>query len=184
MKTLKRIVLCIVLAMVTVILFRGWLYRNFVSYDSVTERRTYVANSELASILRDESSNLKTADAKMIIERSLKITSTQLKFTSSRNENDPNRLIHTHTAHCVGYAAFFSTTCNYLLAQQGLDERWVATPQVGQLHFLGINIHPYFDSPFFIDHDFVVVRNKITGETISVDPTVADYLFIDYVTLR
>jgi len=53
---------------------------------------------------------------------------------------------------------------------------------VEQLYFLGTNIHKYFNSSFFKDHDFVTIENKTTGEIFAVDPTVNDYLRIDFIT--
>lgn len=88
------------------------------------------------------------------------------------------------TTHCVGYASFFATACNFNLKKHHLDGSWVGYPDIGNLYFLGANVHPYFKSPFFKDHDFAIVENKQTGEKIAVDPTVADYLWIDFVTLK
>lgn len=81
-------------------------------------------------------------------------------------------------ANCVGYTTFFATTCNYLLEKNNLSDIWIAKPQVGQLYLLGVNIHNYFNSAFFKDHDFVTIENKKTGEIYAVDPTISDYLRI------
>ena len=37
-------------------------------------------------------------------------------------------------------------------------------------------------SKLFKDHDFVTIENKITEEIVAVDPTVNDYLRIEFVT--
>jgi hypothetical protein len=68
------------------------------------------------------------------------------------------------------------------LKRYNLADRWTAKPQIGQLYFLGTNIHKYFNSAFFKDHDFVTIENKKTGEILAVDPTVNDYLHIDFIT--
>lgn len=52
---------------------------------------------------------------KQIIEAGLSLTSRQLNFTADKNQNDPNKLISLKTAHCIGYASFFATSCNNLL---------------------------------------------------------------------
>ncbi|CAK9254271.1 unnamed protein product [Sphagnum jensenii] len=85
-----------------------------------------------------------------IIDLSLAITRQQLNFSSDKNEVDPNRLVHTHTANCIGYAAFFATTCNHLLKRNHLSDHWLARPRVGQLYVLGRNVHHYFSNPFFL----------------------------------
>ncbi|MBK8847678.1 MAG: hypothetical protein IPO27_14490 [Bacteroidetes bacterium] len=91
-------------------------------------------------------------------------------------------LIDSKAANCIGYASFFVTTCNHLLKENNLDNSWKATSHIGHIYFLGKNIHVYFDLPLFKDHDFVTIENKTTGEIFAVDPTINDYLFIDFIT--
>jgi hypothetical protein len=117
-----------------------------------------------------------------IIQTSLAITSKNLNFSAGKNDNDPNNLIISKKAHCVGYASFFATTCNYLLQKNKLSNSWTAKPHLGQIYFLGINVHHFFQSPFFKDHDFVIIENKKTGDIYAVDPTISDYLSIDFIT--
>lgn len=165
------------------LLFRGWFYRHLVTYKSVGLRTNYSATDEKLTEYIDANID-KQADPKIeqIIKLGLSITSRQLKFTANKNDIDPNKLINSKTAHCVGYASFFATTCNYLFKKYTLSDRWTAKPQIGQLYFLGTNIHTYFNSSFFKDHDFVTIENKTTGEIFAVDPTVNDYLYIDFIT--
>lgn len=164
------------------LMFRGWFYRHLITYRSIGLRTNYAANNdELIRCINSSTKKLKEADIKHIIKLGLSISSNQLRFTASKNDIDPNKLIQSKTAHCVGYAAFFSTTCNYLLAKYNLANTWTAKPQVGQLYFIGINVHPYFNTPFFNDHDFVTIENKTTGQVYAVDPTLSDYLHIDFV---
>jgi hypothetical protein len=126
----------------------------------------------------------KSADIKDVIKMGLSATSRQLNFTATHNDTDPNKLIYSRTAHCVGYASYFTTTCNYLLMKNGLAGQWNVKHQIGQLFFLGININKCINTPFFKDHDFVTIENKKTGEIFAVDPTVNDYFFINFVTYR
>lgn len=184
MKILKRIGLSFFILMAIGILFRGWLYRHLVSYRSAGMRTQYLAvDKKLIATIDSSMDDRSETDIEKIIQLGLRITSRQLNFTAGKNDMDPNQLIHTRTAHCMGYASFFATTCNYLLKTSQLADHWTAKPRIGQLYFLGINIHPYFKTPFFRDHDFVTIENKETGEIFAVDPTVNDYLSIDFVTL-
>lgn len=185
MKTIKRIVLVILIPVTIALLFRGWLYRHMVTYTSVGQRTNYLAtDAKLVSYIETNSDSKKDTGIRGIIKLALSITSRQLHFTASQNDNDPNRLINSKAAHCVGYAAFFSTTCNYLLKKYKLDNTWIAKPQTGQLYFLGINIHKYFHAAFFKDHDFVIIENRLIGEILAVDPTVNDYFYIDFITCK
>lgn len=185
MKLIKRTFLTIIILTVVGILFRGWLYRHLVTYESVGLRTNYTATDHKFVDFIDKSADDEiNQDIKQIIKLGLSITSERLNFTNDKNDIDPNKLINSKTAHCVGYASFFASTCNYLLEKYKLDNKWSAKSRVGEIYFLGANIHKYFSNPFFKDHDFVTIENKITGETFAVDPTITDYLHIDFVTIR
>ncbi len=183
MKFIKRTLLTILILTTVGLLFRGWFYRHLVTYKSVGLRTNYSATDKILTDFIDANNDKQTdPDIKQIIKLGLSITSKKLNFTADKNDTDPNKLITSKTAHCVGYATFFATTCNYLLDKHKLSDTWIAKPQVGQLYFLGTNIHKYFNSTFFKDHDFVTIENKKTGEIVAVDPTVNDYLLIDFIT--
>ena len=183
MKFIKRTFLTILILTTVGFLFRGWFYRHLVTYKSVGLRTNYSATDKILTNYIDANNDrLTDPDIKQIITLGLSITKSQLNFTADNNDIDPNKLITSKTAHCVGYATFFATTCNYLLDKNTLSDTWIARPQVGQLYFLGSNIHNYFNSTFSKDHDFVTIENKKTGEIFAVDPTVNDYLLIDFIT--
>lgn len=179
----KRTLIIILILTTVGIMFRGWFYRHLVTYKSVGLRANYSATDKILTDFIDANTDKQTdPNIKQIIKLGLSITSRQLNFTSNKNDTDPNKLITFKTAHCVGYATFFATTCNYLLEKYNLADTWTAKPQGGQLYFLGTSIHKYFNSAFFKDHDFVTIENKATGEIVAVDPTVNDYLRIDFIT--
>lgn len=183
MKFIKRIILTILILTAATIIFRGWLYRNVITYKSVGQRTNYlVTNDKLIELINTSGEIKSNTGIEEIIAAGLSTTSKQLRFVSNKADCDPNQLINSKTAHCVGYAAFFSTICNSLIEKYKLTDTWIAKPQIGQLYFFGINIHKYFKSSFFKDHDFVIIENKKTGEIYAVDPTVNDYFHIDFIT--
>ena len=183
MKIIKRILFTFLVLTTVGLLFRGWFYRHLVTYKSVGHRTNYSAtDKKFVDYINANTDEQTDPDIELIVKLGLSITSGQLNFTADKNDTDPNKLITSKTAHCVGYASFFATTCNHLLDKYNLADTWTAKPQVGQLYFLGTNIHKYFNSTFFKDHDFVTIENKKTGEIIAVDPTVNDYLLIDFIT--
>jgi len=65
-----------------------------------------------------------------------------------------------------------------------LDNEWKATAHIGKLDLFGENIHSYIKSPFFKNHDFVIIMNITTQEKIIIDPSLYDYLMIEKVTLK
>ncbi len=182
-KFIKRTILAILILAAVGVFFRGWIYRSLVTYHSVGERTNFsVTNDKLINYLDASTKNINEPNIQQIIKLGLSISSKQLNFSAGKNDIDPNQLINSKTAHCVGYAAFFTTSCNYLLEKYELSGEWTAKHQIGQLNFLGINIHKLFNSPFFKDHDFVIIKNEKTGETLAVDPTINDYLSIVFIT--
>jgi hypothetical protein len=183
MKLIKRTLLFFLFITIVVLSFRGWFYRHLIIYKSIGIRENYKATEErLIDYIEISVDEIKNPKIEEIVNVGLEITSKHLNFSFSKNDSDPNKLIITKKAHCVGYASFFATTCNHLLKKYNFNESWVAKPQIGQLYFMGTNIHKYFNSPFLKDHDFVILENKETKEIIAVDPTIYDYFFINLVT--
>ena len=183
MKTIKRIFLTFLVLASIGILFRGWFCRHLVVYKSVGLRKNYSAvDKELLDCIDVGSTELNGPNILQIIKLGLSITSEQLNYSIGKSDVDPNKLFSSKKAHCVGYASFFASTCNYLLEKNNLAQTWTAKPHVGHLYMFGSNIHQYFNSSFFKDHDFVTIENKITGELFAVDPTVNDYLYIDFIS--
>jgi len=181
----KRIFLIVGVFLFLCVLFRGCVYRQVVAYESVGVRMSYmVTDNELQDCINASLKNESEMNIDEIIERSLEITASELNFTSGRNDIDPNKLIHSKDAHCVGYAAFYAATFNYILKEYKLDHAWNAVPQRGKIYFLGMNVHNWFSSSFFKDHDFVIIRNSETGEMKAVDPTLYEYFYIERVAVR
>lgn len=185
MRLIKRSLVFLLLLSLSLVLFRGWIYRSLVTYESVGERKGYsVSDERLVALIEAGAKELEAPEVREVIELGLTITGKQLHFTAEKNHNDPNLLLNSRSAHCVGYAHFFASTCNYLLSRYGLSKDWTARPQLGQLYLMGSNVHQYLSSPFFKDHDFVVIENRRTGEIFAVDPTLSDYLMIDHISFR
>lgn len=184
MKVALKAILITTLVITSVYLFRGFVYRKIVSYEQISERKNYeVKLPELHKLIADNNASVLSTPFS-IINQSLVITSDALRFTGGKNDVDPNKLIVTKNAHCVGYAAFFATVCNQFFQLNDLSNEWAATPQKGELFLMGVSVHPYFHSPFFRDHDFVIIKNLKSGEELAVDPSLHDYTGIRYITLR
>jgi hypothetical protein len=168
-----------------VISIRGWFFRKCITYRSAGYRSNYTVKArELRNLINNRDTDTGSRSIEEIVDLSLSITSDQLNFAVHQNSNDPNKLIDSKEAHCVGYASFFAATCNYLLKKRSMGEVWKAQPHIGELYIFGINLHQFFSSPFFKDHDFVTISNKLTGDILAVDPTVHDYLFINHVSFE
>lgn len=180
---LKWILVVVGVVLLCGVVFRGFIYRQLFHYQPIGQRTIYNATRpELIRFIDDATSSFKPEGVEHIVEKSLALTSERLQFRAARNDNDPDKLIRTTQAHCVGYSAFFSAVCNYLLEKYGYSESWSSKPLIGQIYVGQINIHQFASSSFFRDHDFNVIENHHTGERYYVDPTLRDYFYIDYVT--
>jgi len=185
MKITKRLFITTLILLTILLFFRGWLYRSLVTYKSIGQRQSFMPKDKnLISYIEANTEGNKKTDIKDIIELGLASTSKHLNYSISPKTNDPNKLIYSKTAHCIGYSTFFATTCNYLLEKYNLDKNWKAKPQIGQLYIFKANIHQYINSPFFKDHDIVVIENQTTGEIFAVDPTLNDYFYIDFISFK
>ncbi len=173
-KTLKIIGISVLI----LFLFRGFIYRFFIKYNDLgTRPEIEITNRNLIEIIERKAAKRKM-DLKEIVEIAGEITKEELKFTTNQVSNNPNELIKTKQANCVGYSAMFNSIVNYLVKSSELQNEIDAEHKIGQLETFGINIHQYFESSFFRDHDFNKITNKRTGEIISIDPSVSDYLWI------
>lgn len=184
-KLLKWFLYTVFFLLLIGVLFRGPIFRKTISYKSIGQRENYnITNDSLTLLINNTIDSKQNLTIDEIIQQSLNITSHQLYFTTTKNSINPNVLISTKSAHCVGYACFFSTTCNYLLEKNNLSQAWEAIPQIGKLYIGNKSIHDHFISSFFKDHDFVMIKNRISNEIRCVDPTINDYLGIMDVTLK
>lgn len=171
MKILKKLFLLIVVGLLIVFIFRGFLFRKFVKYESVGKRGIF--------LVIDEKDTFKSKNINEIIDYSLNKTARKLEFTFD-NQTKP---MITGKANCIGYCDFFSSQINQILRNNDMGN-WKINHEIGKLEVFGKDIHQYFSSPFFKDHDFVTVENIKTGEKIFIDPVIYDYFKIDRISLK
>lgn len=183
----KRTIRATLLTTLLVVAFRGQLFRYLVKYDTIGARKNDHISSEtsiFSAYLKTLEIGVPNPNLEDILSYTLSLTSSNLYFTTGKAENLPERLHVTRGANCIGYAAYFTQICNTLLTKHQLDHEWKAQQEIGQLFFLGKNVHHWLRSPFLRDHDFVIITNSRTGQRLAVDPSIHDCLRIDSVTLR
>jgi len=174
---MKKIIKTLFILILLTFFFRGQIYRITVKYEKIGERELVQPNQELINEIQKDIGKQKLS-IEEIIELSKKITNRKLKFTGKKVSRDPNELIKTGKANCIGYSATFNSIGNYLLKQQKLEKKYELKHFVGKIKFLGIDVHQFFDSPFFKDHDYNVMQNLETNYKMAIDPTISDYLKI------
>ncbi|MBI1226430.1 MAG: hypothetical protein GC192_14450 [Bacteroidetes bacterium] len=117
-----------------------------------------------------------------IVRHSLLYTTDHLRFTYEKCDTDPNQLFSSQKTNCVGYAAFFNTTCQASLHKAKLGNRFRVKHLRGKLTLLSFDLHRLTSSPFFRDHDFNLVEDLETGEKIYVDASLQDVFGIGLVS--
>ncbi len=176
---MKRLKIVLLVGLV-LFLLRGSIFRGLITYHPIEEQPSYpISDKNLAELVENKPIS---ANAESIVKQTLRLTAGQLRFTSGKNFTDPNQLFYSKSANCVGYAAFFNTTCQALLHKAKLENRFRVKHLRGKLTLLGFDLHQLTDSPFFRDHDFNVVEDLQTGEKIYVDASTFDVLGIGIVS--
>lgn len=180
----KRYILIITffLIFLTLLIFI-FFFNSIFSYKSYDTRKLYKFENKAISLFIDKNSSIKLNSVNSIIEQSLKITSKTLKYSFNQSEINPNKLLDNPKTHCVGYANFFSTTCNYLLRKQKYFE-WEAKVHIGYIYFFKWNIHNLLNYNLTKNHDFVVIKNNKTEKYFAVDPTLHDLIPITYINYK
>ncbi|MBL7799061.1 MAG: hypothetical protein JNJ90_21355 [Saprospiraceae bacterium] len=179
-KTLKilGLVICLVL------LFKGWIYRWAVTYQEIGQRQVIALQDSGVVADMQKKRNQRALSVEEIVEISRSETSARLRYTTGKASSNPNVAARSGAANCVGYSALFGSMVNQLSLEQRSSHSLRARHLIGRLYFLGVDMHQFFSSPFFRDHDFVEIEDVTTGEKIFVDPVVSDYLGIDRVTRK
>lgn len=185
MKFIKRLIISALILSALGLICREWIYNHLITYKTIGIRQTYkITGNELKEYIDSGAKFNSKPDIYQIVKASQEMTVSKLNFTTGKNDLDPNKLVKSENGHCVGYANFFVTTCNYLLNKHGLEDEWMARTQIGQLYIFGNNINAHFSTPFLKDHDFGTIENRVTGEVLAVDPSLNDYFHIDSINFE
>lgn len=179
---MKKFLKSVFLIILILVVFRGPVYRLFINYKNIgTREKIEITNQELIKLINAKSAN-RHIDAEAVADIANQMAKDELSFTWGNASNNPNELIISHKANCIGYSATFNSIANYLIAKNGLESEIQTRHIIGKLYFWGIDVHQLFSNPFFKDHDFNQIRDLKTGKTISIDPSIGDYLWIDEVS--
>lgn len=114
-KTLKIIGITVLM----LILFRGIVFRLVVKYDEIGNRaRIEITNKNLLEEIEKEYSN-RGIGLEEILVIADQITKRKLEFTTNQVSSNPNELINTNKANCIGYSAMYNSIANYLIEKVG-----------------------------------------------------------------
>jgi len=175
---MKKALKIILISLLLLFLLRGFLYRQTINYTPIKEIKSIpLINKKVIAAIETEIGS-EQLDLQKIANISTKITNQSLKFTFQKAFNNPNKIVITGKANCVGYAALYNAIANYLIHKSKNQDRFQSKHLVGKLDFLGIDLHALFTSPFYKNHDYNLIEDKETGETLLIDPSIDDYLYL------
>jgi len=172
---MKRFIKALGLFLLVIFLFRGWVYRATVSYVPVGERPHIALQDEDLIALLQTQRIKEPLSLKEIARIANKMTCRKLQFIGQSASANPNGILKTGKANCMGYAALCNAIAQYLIEANQSSQKFETKHLVGKMYFLGFDLHQFFSDPFFRDHDYNQIRNLETGEMIWLDPSVSDY---------
>ncbi|QQS06223.1 MAG: hypothetical protein IPK50_04850 [Fibrobacterota bacterium] len=173
-----RRTLILLVGLVCVWCLRGAIFRLCVSYHPIGERAIPPRTPAVASAWFYAHGFI-FSDPEVLADRALDFTDDHLVYRFSRTSSDPDRLLESHRAHCVGYALLCASAIRTGLASSGLDKNWSVHARVVKLSLFGVDVHPYLPGAFFRDHDVVELREKSSGRSIWLDPSLHEVVGID-----
>ena len=192
MKKLKKTFQILALLIILIILFRAWIFRKSISYTPIGKRATVLLidrqicqelESEITIQLLSKAKNAPLSIAE-IIQLAQKKTSEKLSFSRKKSVKNPNIIIKEGKTNCIGYAALFNSIAQFILISQQLEQQYQVNHMVGKLNFWGIDLHQFFNTPFFKDHDYNQIINLETRHKIYIDPIISDYFGIHQVASK
>jgi hypothetical protein len=173
MRLLRHLLLVLLVMAIALWFLRGTIFRAVVHYRVVGDR---------GAVRPLQNSNLAAVDLHTAMQAALDTTAARLHFSTSEVSTDPSALIHGGPANCIGYAALCAALLKGQLEEPGLDDRYEVEAVVGKLYVGDQDLHAFFTTPFWKDHDVVRVRGKGTGEVRLLDPTLYDAVAVGSVS--
>ena len=177
-KIKKRILVFTLLLLV----FRGPIFRLAIKYEPIKERSSFkIEEQEFRTWVENEVKGEKINDLADLDRASMRLTTKRLRFTKQKATANSNLAFTLGKGNCKTYSAFYQTIANELIRSNGLEKEYETKHVVGKMKLFGINLHALFNDPFFRDHDYNQLINIKKGKKICVDPSLADYFWIERV---
>lgn len=161
-------------------------FESQLTYKIIKERNDSprFENDSLEKVMGSWLTENENAKLNDLVDFALDMTINQLSFTFNKCSSNPNDLVKTGKANCIGYSSFFNSMMNYLLIKKQLNKRYECIHYVGKIYYAGQNINALFNDPFFKDHDFNMIKDIENKNTIIVDPSLYEYLGVKRIRLH
>ena len=108
-------------------------------------------------------------------------TTFELDFAMRKSGmTNPNSILDGKQGHCKMYSCVMASTFNQLAKLKKLEAS--CRVAYGHVFLYGVNLHQFFSSGFFRDHDFCVIKDK--SGVHAADALMYDYFMIDQIRVR
>lgn len=171
---MKTIGIRILIVILLLIIFKGPLFRLVFTYQPVSEVPILPFTDQTFQLKINQEIASSELDLEEIHSMALELTAETLSFTFENVSSNPNDVCKSSKANCVGYSALYTSIVNVILAEQNLEHKFQVQHLRGHVHFLGINIHQFTDSPFFQNHDYCLIRDLETDQFLYSDSSLFD----------
>ena len=175
MRIFWRFLLVILVALLVMWFFRAAAYRSLVRYEVVGQRLPVRA----LAFSTPEPAGLDRA-----LAVAMDSTAARLYFSTGKVSSNPALLMQGGPANCIGYAALCAALIKGQLEAADLGDRYVVEAVIGKLYVGDQDLHAFFTSPFWKDHDVVRITDLTSNEVIVLDPTLYDHIGIGRVSIR
>jgi hypothetical protein len=180
----KRFFIISAVIVLTICSFKGYLYRNLISYKEIKQRKLIeIQNKAIKDDLDFWLNTNKSPSVAQIIDFASEYATDQIDYTFGKCNTNPNHIIMgDKKTNCIGYSASLHAVATYLLEKKGLSAQVKSEHKVAQLYLLDFNIHRLFKNPAFENHDYNVIYDNKNDKRYVIDPTIYSNLGIKQVT--
>lgn len=111
----------------------------------------------------------------------LRNTAFELDFDMHTNAlQNPNAILDRKSGHCKTYSYVVAATYNQMAKRKNI--KGSCRVAYGYVYLYGVNLHQFFKSSFFRNHDFCVITDR--NGVRAADAILFDYALIDQIRLR
>jgi len=171
------------LALLAAIFFRGPLFRAAVSYEPVKTRafQPLTAAPDLFADISEWAAANPEPTTEQLIAFARRETARRVGFVMRQTSGRPDDVVAGGEANCVGYARLFAAILDRAARATGRGEEIEQTLLVGELSLFGESLHQLTSDPFWRDHDYNKVVDRVSGEVWFLDVTLYDYTWVRWV---
>lgn len=191
MKKKLLILLVAMLVMVSLWLFRTFIFKGIITYTPIqyiNKTKPFIKNSPVLNEIDTYVSKQKSVSVEKLIKISADITANHLSFKLSIRNNellyDPNQIYKHKVTNCIGYATFYNAVLSMFIKKLNLTKDVQVKHVRGKQLIFGFDFQKFkWIPPAFDDHDYnlVIYEKNNKKQMVFLDTNLFDYTGILFV---